>query len=132
MCAGVYLDMARTIVPRFSIVRVMMMMNRHVDMVNVHLESVTATRIGPWMRRKERVPRRRHVERVIATVKVRASTESVTVLLAGKEMHVTRNPSVRMIVIIEDFVIRVSVSVLPVTQVLIVVLTWRESRRRSV
>jgi hypothetical protein len=129
VCAGAYPDTARTIVPRFIIVRVTTMLNHLVDMVSVHTENVTATQIGPLMRRTERVPRRRRVKNVRT---VRVSTENVTVRSDGKEMIVIQRPSVRTIAIIEDFVIRVSVFVLQDTRVPIVVLTWRESRSRSV
>ena len=128
-CAGAYQDTARTTVPRFSIVRVTTMMNHLVDMVSVHTENVTATQIGPLMRRTERVPRRRRVKNVRT---VRVSTENVTVRSDGKEMIVIQRPSVRTIAIIEDFAIRESVFARLDTRVPIAVLTWRESRRRNV
>ena len=126
-CAGAYQDTARTTAPRFSIVRVTTMMNHLVDMVSVRTEkNVTATRIGPWMRRTERVPRRRRVKNVPT---VRVSMENATVRLDGREMIVIPRPSVRTIAVIEDFAIRVSVFVRLDTRVPIAVLTWRESRR---
>ena len=129
---GVYLDTEKMTALRSCNVPVTILTRHRVETVSAPLVSVTATRIGPWMRRPERVPRRRPVETTIATVTVHVSTASAIVLLDGKEMHVTRNPSVRTIAITGEFATRVSVYVHPDLRDQHVVLMWRKSRRRNV